>query len=204
MALSRSRFPLPMTVLAAACLVALSPLTAIAGDDPQRPVQPPAGGSAVVVEQVENGPAFGVEFKYTEINREDAFLLGGYAGAIFDNRLFIGGAGYWQVDTSYYGHDDYYYGYDDYYGHDGYYDDGYYDDGHYGGLNGYGGLLLEWYALRSPAVALSMRGLIGGGIARVGWSDYVGIPNRPPATGRVAGTTATTRTTRGISSSSPR
>jgi hypothetical protein len=114
-----------------------------------------------VVEQVHNGPAFGFEFKYTEMNRDDAFLLGGYLGVLFDNTLFVGGAGYWQVDDgygSYHGYDDYYYGYNDYYG-----------------ANGYGGLLVEWYALRSPVVSLSARGLVGGGVATVGWDDYAYI-----------------------------
>jgi hypothetical protein len=158
------RYRLPLAALAAACLVAASPLGASAGQDPQKTPQPPPGRSAVVVEQVENGPAFGVEFKYTEMNHDDAYLLGGYAGFIFDNRLLIGGAAYWQVDSYNHGYD--YYGYNDYYG--------------YHGANGYGGLVLEWYALRTPAIAVSARGLIGGGVASVGWNGYAPPPEPTP------------------------
>jgi len=172
---TRLRFRLPHAMLGAAAVMALSPLVAIAGQGPQRPAQPPAGQGTVVVEQVQNGPVFGAEFKYTEMNRQDVFLLGGYAGVIFDSKLLIGGAGYWQVDSGHYdgyGYDDYYYGYDDHYGYNDYY-----------GVNGYGGLLLEWYALRSPVVSVSARGLIGGGVATVGVNDYVYINQPAPRHG---------------------
>jgi hypothetical protein len=162
-------------MLGAAAVIALSPLVAIAGQGPQRPAQPPAGQGTVVVEQVQNGPVFGAEFKYTEMNRRDAYLLGGYAGVIFDGKLLIGGAGYWQVDSGHYdgyGYDDYYYGYDDHYGYNDYY-----------GVNGYGGLLLEWYALRSPVISVSARGLIGGGVATVGVNDDVYINQPAPRHG---------------------
>jgi hypothetical protein len=172
----RMRLPLPAAALAAACLVVVSPLAAIAGQGPQRPAQPGPGHGTVVVERVENRPAFGAEFKYTEINRQDALLFGGYAGVSFDNTLLVGGAGYWQVDSG--SHD--YYGYNDYSG--------------YRGANGYGGLLLEWYALRSPVVSVSARGLIGGGITTVGWNDYAYVSQpagrhgsaHPPAGGYYA------------------
>ena len=159
---TRLRFRLPHAMLGAAAVMALSPLVAIAGQGPQRPAQPPAGQGTVVVEQVQNGPVFGAEFKYTEMNRQDVFLLGGHAGVIFDSKLLIGGAGYWQVDSGHYDG----YGYNDYYG-----------------VNGYGGLLLEWYALRAPVISVSARGLIGGGVATVGVNDYVYINQPAPRHG---------------------
>jgi hypothetical protein len=179
MVTTRMRLPIPAAELAAACLFVVWPLAALAGQGPQRPAQPGAGQGTVVVEQIENGPAFGAEFKYTEMNRRDVFLMGGYGGVIFDNTLFVGGAGYWQVGSGHYDG----YGYPDYYGdgdHSGYY-----------GVNGYGGLLLEWYALRSPVFSLSARGLVGGGVANVGWNGdaYVNQPAgrngsaNPPAGG---------------------
>ena len=169
-----TRLPLrlPLAMLGAAALIALSPLVAIAGQGPQQPAPPPAGQGILVVEQVQNGPVFGAEFKYTEMNRQDAYLMGGYAGVIFDGKLLIGGAGYWQVDSGHYdgyGYDDYYYGNNDY--------------NDYYGVNGYGGLLLEWYALRSPVVSVSARGLIGGGVATVGVNDYVYISQPAPRHG---------------------
>ena len=149
----RLRVLLPM--IAAACCIVLSPLAA-AGQDPQRPAQPTNGKSTAVVQQIENGPAFGAEFKFTQVAHHDAFLLGGYGGALLDNAVFIGGAGYWQVS----------------------------DDDHVGGL-GYGGLLVEWYALRSPAIALSVRGLLGGGVADF---DEAGYPDvHEPQVGKGSG-----------------
>ena len=48
-------------------------------------------------------------------------------------------------------------------------------------MNGYGGLMLEWYALRSPVVSVSARGLVGGGVANIGLGDYAlaNSPQRP-------------------------
>jgi hypothetical protein len=156
-----------LAAVAASALMAASPIAATAGDDPQGSGQPPPIRSNVVIEPVYNGPLFGLEFKFTEIAGRDAYLFGGYAGALFDDRLFVGGAGYWQMDDDCYGYGGYYggCGYDDYY-----YDDPYYDYNH--GVNGYGGLMVEWYALRSSVVNVSARALVGGGIANIGWEEY--------------------------------
>ena len=143
MTTTRRRMPLPAAALAAACLVLASPRGALAAGAPQAPAQTPPGQGNVVVERVQTGPAFGVEFKYTDMDRGNAWLLGGNVGMLFDDTLFVGGAGYWRVDDN------------------------------SRGTNGYGGLLLEWHVLRSPLVSLSARGLIGGGIASVGGSDDV-------------------------------
>lgn len=158
---ARLRHRFPLAALAAACLIAVSPRAAVGGEGPQGPAQPGSAKSPVVVEQVENGPAFGVEFKFADINHQNAYLFGGYAGVIFDNTLFVGAAGYWQPDSYY--HD--YYGQHDYYGYGGYHQ-----------VDGYGGVLLEWYALRSPVVSVSLRGLVGGGVATVGGNGYAVYP----------------------------
>jgi hypothetical protein len=166
---TRFRFRLFLAALAALSLTAATPRAAMAAEQ-QGPGQPPASQGHLVVEQVYNGPLFGAEFKFTEINGEDAYLFGGYAGALFDNILFVGGAGYWQANSYCNGYGDHYDGYD---GCD------YYDDySGYHGVNGYGGLMLEWYALRSRVVSVSARGLIGGGVANVGWEDYA-VPDYP-------------------------
>jgi len=179
---TRVRYRITLAALAAACIVAMSPLAAMAAaagtpDDPQ---QPPPGQGALVVERVENGPAFGIEFKFTEINKTDVYLLGGYAGYTFDNKLFVGAAGYWQVDD--YWNDPYY----DYYDYDDW------DCGHgcgdgygYHGATGYGGLVVEWFPLRTSVVSVSARGLVGGGVTSVGWDDYAYIMEPSPRHGSV-------------------
>lgn len=175
---TRVGFPFTVAAVAAACVFTLSPAAASA----QRPADPPAasasqGPGSLVVQQVQNGPAFGLEFKFTEINKQDAWLLGGYAGYTFDNKLFVGGAGYWQVDD-YWNHA---YGYDDYYG-DCYYGCGGYDDWDgYHGATGYGGVVIEWFPVRTPGFGLSVRGLVGGGVTSLGWDDYAYIMEPGPS-----------------------
>jgi hypothetical protein len=159
------RLRYPLAALAAACFIAMSPRAAIAQGDPQRQPSFASRQGGVVVEQVENGPVFAVEFKFTEINGKEAYLLGGYAGAIFDNKLLVGGGGYWQVDD-YWNHYDN--GCHDCYD---YYD---YDDGYGYHATGYGGLIVEAYPLRSPAISLGLRALVGGGVTTVGWNGYYG------------------------------
>jgi hypothetical protein len=144
---TRRRFRFLLPVVAAASVLAMSPGGAFAQDN-QRQTQPTPVRPGVIVEQVENGPAFGAEFKYTQVNGRDAYLLGGFGGAVYDNTLLIGAAGYWQVNSD-----------------------------HMGGGLGYGGLLVEWYALRTPAIAFSARGLVGGGVATVRWSGSVRMPD---------------------------
>jgi hypothetical protein len=152
---------LPLAAFAAALILAVSPQGALAGEGPEGSGQPPPGKSTVVVEEVQNGPVFGVEFKFTGIDGQDAYLLGGYAGALFDDKLLVGGAGYWRVD-------DYWNRYGDGY-HDHY---GYYDGYGYHGATGYGGLIVEAYPLRSSAASLSVRGLIGGGVSAIGGNGF--------------------------------
>jgi hypothetical protein len=38
---------------------------------------------------------------------------------------------------------------------------------------GYGGALVQWYPVRTGGVAVSLSGLVGGGVARVSWSDGI-------------------------------
>jgi hypothetical protein len=177
---TRVGFRFTLAALAAACFVSMPPLAATAAGGPEGPQQPPRSGG-LVVQKVENGPAAGIEFKFTEIDRQDVWLVGGYAGYTFDNRLFVGGAGYWQVDDYWNSaYDvDYYYG-DCYYGCGGY---GGYDGYHH--ASGYGGLAVEWFPLRTPIVSVSARGLVGGGVTSVGWNDYAYIQEPSPHHGSV-------------------
>ena len=179
----RTRFQFRLAAAAGAvmCAMAAAPGSAAAGEGPQAPGQPPPATGRLVVERVENGPAFGVEFKFTEIDDREAYLLGGYLGVLFDGKLFVGGAGYWQVDDYW---NDCCYGYDDYYDYHDYHDD-YYDGYGYHNATGYGGLLVEAYPLRTSVVALSVRGLIGGGVTKVGWDDYAYIQEPTPYHGAV-------------------
>ena len=113
---------------------------AVMAADPQAPPARPAS-SPVVVERVENTAIFAPDFKYTDIDRTDGFLLGAYGGVLVDKALFLGGGGYWMVNG---------------------------DDLH--GL-GYGGAILAWHPVRSRQASVSLGGLVGFGMARVSSYD---------------------------------
>jgi len=121
------------------CAVTLfgAPAAASAADPQAPPAKPKT--SPVVVERVENTAIFATDFKYTSIDHAAGFLLGGYGGVLLDNTIFLGGGGYWMVNS---------------------------DDLH--GL-GYGGVIVEWHLLRSKAASVSVGGLTGFGLARVSY-----------------------------------
>ena len=117
--------------------------------DPQAPPAKPIS-SKVVVERVENTAIFAPDFKYTDVDHTDGFLLGAYGGVLLDKTVFFGGGGYWMVNG---------------------------DDLH--GL-GYGGVIVEWHLLRSRAASVSVGGLGGYGLARVSTYQGYGYPVPAP------------------------
>ena len=86
-------------------------------------------------ESIHDGPLAAPDVKITQFDHETETLLGGYAGWLSDNTLFIGGGGYWLVTPS---HD-----------HE----------------LGYGGVVLQLMAHTSGPIGFSVKGLIGGGWA---------------------------------------
>jgi hypothetical protein len=127
--------------LVGAALLLAAPASART-EDPQAPPAAPKS-SSVVVERVQNTAIFAPDFKYTNIDNVDGLLLGGYGGVLFDNKIFLGGGGYWMVNG---------------------------DDLH---ELGYGGVIVEWHLVRSKTASVSVGGLVGGGVARVSYYDTV-------------------------------
>lgn len=105
-----------------------------ADSDPQSTKPPDAKPGTVLVEPVQNGFAVGPDVKYTQINGHDGVMVGAIGGVLLEKTLFIGGAGYWLADG---------------------------DWDH--GLS-YGGVLVEWHFFGRRTVAMSVGGLVGGGI----------------------------------------
>jgi hypothetical protein len=128
---------IPAALVCAVVLVG-APANARA-DDPQAAPARPAS-SSVVVERVENTAILAPDFKYTNIDNVDGFLLGAYGGVLVDKTVFIGGGGYWMANGN---------------------------DLH---ELGYGGLIVEWHFLRSKNASVSVGGLGGYGWARVPFS----------------------------------
>ena len=118
-------------------LLTLVPIAA-AGQDAattSQPPQPSPNTGPMIFEAIHDGPLAAPDVKITQFARQTDALLGGYAGWLTDNRLFIGGGGYWLVNPS---HD-----------HE----------------LGYGGVIVQWLQRANAPFGFAVKGLIGGGWA---------------------------------------
>ena len=87
----------------------------------------------MIVERVHNGFVVAPDFKFTEIDRKSSGLAGGYAGVVFDDHFFVGGAAY-VLATERRGRE-----------------------------FAYGGLVLQWLGVGSDRFGFSAKALLGGG-----------------------------------------
>jgi hypothetical protein len=95
------------------------------------PAPPPSG--EMIVETMQSGFVLAPDFRFTEVDDDFGGLAGVRAGWLTDDRLFIGGAGYWLTN------------------------------GDPGRKMAYGGLAVEWSLARSRRVGVSFGALVGGG-----------------------------------------
>jgi len=72
-----------------ACLVPLSAAAQPAGSTT------PLTQGPMIIEPIHSGWLVAPDVKVTEVDRKTSELVGGYAGWLSEQRLFIGGAGYW-------------------------------------------------------------------------------------------------------------
>ena len=128
-----------MNRLIATLAIVLLPIAAAAqpADDPAPDAAPAAQVSQgpMVVERIHNGFLAVPEFKFTEFDHQTSGLLGGSAGVVFQEAIFIGGGGYGMVTNS------------------------------HGRELAYGGLVMQWFGRTSQTVGYSARMLFGGGTA---------------------------------------
>jgi hypothetical protein len=121
----------------------------------QRPGPPPGpvtGITQVSTEGAESGFAFSPDYRFADVNRQLAHLLGFYAGGVVAGRLFFGGGGYWQLN-----------------------------DTHNNISLAYGGFVTEWRQWNNRPVGLTFHALIGGGDANIGNNNYyIGGPQPSP------------------------
>jgi len=151
-----------------ACLIALALPVVAAGQDPpvrgQIPVaapQPVPAQGDVAVSRVDNGYVVGGGVKLATVGGQQALYVGPEAGAVFDGTLLVGGGLYMRLDRAYE---------TSYHSWSG--------DGQVlepGDI--YGGLMLGWRAVRTNAVSIAARGLVGAGLVKVGWSGSQGVVN---------------------------
>jgi len=110
------------------CLVlCLLPIAATAQTTP--------GQGPMIVERVHGGFLVAPDFKITEVDGKTSELAGGYGGWLTDEKIFIGGGGYWLANQS--------------------------SDREMA----YGGLIVQWLARTNERFGFSARGLVGGGRA---------------------------------------
>jgi hypothetical protein len=124
-------------LLLAAALIAI-PLPAIA--------QPSSG--PMTLERIHNGFSFGGDAKVTKVDDKTSELVGGQAGWLFDDSIFIGGGGYWLANNS------------------------------RDRRMGYGGLVVQWLTHPSDRFGYGVKGLIGGGEATLADSVTFPVPVR--------------------------
>lgn len=136
-------------------IVVLAPLAASA-----QPGTPPLSQGPMTLERIHNGFLVAPDVKITTVDRKTSELVGGYAGWLSDDTLFIGAGGYWMANGS------------------------------STREMGYGGLIVQWFSHSSDdRVGLSAKGLIGGGQATLGSTVTTIQPFDPrdifPGPGRV-------------------
>jgi hypothetical protein len=106
----------------AVALVLLAPLTA-------------AAQGPMIVEQVHNGFLVAPDVKVTEVDRRTSELVGGNAGWVFDESIFVGGGGYWLANRS------------------------------ADREMAYGGLVIQWLSRSNSRIGFGAKALVGGGRA---------------------------------------
>jgi hypothetical protein len=95
----------------------------------------PSTPGPMIFEPVRSGWLVAPDAKITEVDGRTSELVGGYAGRITDDTFFIGGGGYWMANQS------------------------------RDREMAYGGLVVQWLARTNARLALSVKGLVGGGAA---------------------------------------
>jgi hypothetical protein len=130
--------------------LAIGCVTAVA-QDTTAPSQP-APQSRMQVTQVKSGWLVAPDVKFSQVNDNDAAIVGGYGGFVHEGVLLVGAGGYWLANGA---HDD---------------------------DMAYGGLVLEWLARTDRRFGFGARVLVGGGSATLGltYTDVYG-PTAPVA-----------------------
>jgi len=111
---------------------------------------PPTTQGPMIVERVHSGLMFAPEVKVTEFDKKTSGLIGGSLGWVAEETLFFGGGGYWMPTR---------------------------------GSNdrrlGYGGFVMQWFAVNGDRFGLSAKALLGAGRATLPTTvtEVVGLPS---------------------------
>jgi hypothetical protein len=115
----------------------------------------------MTIERIHNGLLAAPDVKITDVDHKTSPLVGGYAGWIYDDHLFVGGGGYWLAS------------------------------GTRDREMAYGGLIVQWLTGLDQTVGFGAKALIGGGEAQLAtnvtiqpvpipiYDPRLGLPNVP-------------------------
>jgi len=120
--------------LTACALFSLLPLTAAAQTGGSTPA--PTSQGPMIVERVHSGFLIAPDVKITEFDKQASGLIGGSAGWVADETLFIGGGGYWLAEKR-----------------------------RSDRQMAYGGLVVQWFVHNGDRFGFGAKGLFGGGRA---------------------------------------
>ena len=121
-------------VSTAALMLCLLPIAASAQTPPAGSAAPASQGP-MIVERIHSGFLVAPDVKVTEVDKKTSELVGGYAGWVTDDTIFIGGGGYWLANQS------------------------------RDREMAYGGLMVQWLMHANHRIGLSAKGLLGAGRA---------------------------------------
>lgn len=127
---------MPRAAAALACIALLAPAAASA-----QPTQGP-----MTVERLHNGWLAAGDVKLTEVSRKTSALVGGQAGWVIDDAIFVGGGGYWLANGS------------------------------RDRRMAYGGLVLQWLQRPRARVGFGAKALVGGGQATLSRTIGIPVP----------------------------
>ena len=121
-------------VSTAALMLCLLPIAASAQTPPAGSAAPASQGP-MIVERIHSGFLVAPDVKVTEVDKKTSELVGGYAGWVTDDTIFIGGGGYWLANQS------------------------------RDREMAYGGLMVQWLMHANRRIGLGAKGLLGAGRA---------------------------------------
>jgi len=105
-------------------------------DDQAAGARPATSQGPMIIEQIHNGFLGAPEAKVTQFDNRAEGMIGGSAGWVFEEAMFVGGGGYWMVQS-----------------------------GHSDRELAYGGVVLQWFVHNGSRFGWSARVLAGGGEA---------------------------------------
>jgi hypothetical protein len=114
----------------------------------------PVSGGPMTIERMHSGLLVAGDTKVTEVDHHTSELVGGQAGWIVDDTIFVGGAGYWLAN------------------------------GTRDRRMAYGGLVVQWLGRSGQRFGYGLKGLVGGGEATLADTISIPILVRGTGTNR--------------------